>query len=63
MRLNVVNYGHPALRQRGARIEAVTPEIQSLAANMIETMHAAHGIGLAGQQVAKPLQLFVLDLR
>lgn len=63
MRLNVVNYGHPALRQRGARIEAVTPEIQSLAANMIETMHAAHGIGLAGQQVAKPLQIFVLDLR
>lgn len=63
MILKVVNYGHPALRQRGARIQAVTPDIQRLAAHMIETMHAAHGIGLAGQQVARPLQLFVLDLR
>ena len=63
MLLNVVNYGHPVLRQRGVRIEAVTPEIRSLAANMIETMHAAQGIGLAGQQVAQALQIFVLDLR
>ena len=63
MALEIVTYGHPALRQRGARIATVTPDIHRLAAEMIETMHAAHGIGLAAPQVARALQLFVLDLR
>lgn len=63
MILEIVKYGHPALRQRGVRIEAITPEIRRLAADMLETMHAAHGIGLAAQQVARALQITVLDLR
>jgi peptide deformylase len=63
MILPVVKYGHPALRQKGARIESVTLEIKQLIADMFETMYASKGIGLAAQQVGRALQLTVLDLR
>lgn len=63
MMLPVVKYGHPALRQKGVRIESVTLEIKQLIADMFETMYAAKGIGLAAQQVGQALQLTVLDVR
>jgi peptide deformylase len=63
MILEVVKYGHPALRQRGARIESVNASIKKLIADMFETMHAAKGVGLAAQQVAQALQLTVIDVR
>lgn len=63
MILPVIKYGHPALRQKGARIESVTAEIRQLIADMFETMNASKGIGLAAQQVGQALQLTVLDLR
>jgi len=61
--LPIVKYGHPVLRKKGARIEAITPEIRQLIADMFETMYAANGIGLAAQQVGHALQLTVLDVR
>jgi peptide deformylase len=63
MILPVVKFGHPTLRQKGARIESVTPTIQQLIADMFETMYANKGIGLAAQQIGQPLQLTVLDVR
>ena len=63
MILEVVKYGHPALRQKGARIEKITPDLQTLIADMFETMYAAKGVGLAAQQVGRALQLTVLDVR
>ena len=63
MVLEVVQYGDPILRRKGARIEAVTPELRRLIADMFETMYAAHGIGLAAQQVGHALQLTVIDIR
>lgn len=63
MILEVVQYGHPALRQRGARIETITPEIRALAEDMLETMYDYHGVGLAAQQVGRALLLTVLDVR
>ena len=63
MILPVVKYGHPVLRQKGARLESVTLEIKQLISDMFETMYAAKGIGLAAQQVGRALQLTVLDLR
>jgi peptide deformylase len=63
MVLEVVKYGNPVLRQKGARIEKITPEIKTLIADMLETMYAAHGVGLAAQQVGRALQLTVLDVR
>ncbi len=63
MKLPVVQYGHPVLRQKGARIEKITPEIQQLIADMLETMYHAKGVGLAAQQVGRALQLTVIDVR
>jgi peptide deformylase len=63
MILEVTKYGNPVLRQKGARIESLTPEIKTLIADMFETMYATKGIGLAAQQVGRALQLTVLDVR
>jgi peptide deformylase len=63
MILEVVKYGHPVLRQKGARIEKVTAEIKKLIGDMFETMQANHGIGLAAQQIGRPLQLTIIDVR
>ena len=62
MILPVTVYGHPVLRQKGAPITEVTDDIHALADNMIETMRAADGIGLAAQQVGAAIQLAVIDL-
>jgi peptide deformylase len=63
MILEVVKYGHPTLRQKGARVEKITPEIKALIADMFDTMRANKGVGLAAQQVGHALQLTVLDVR
>ncbi len=63
MILEIVKYGHPVLRQKGARIESVTPEIKRLIADMFETMEENHGVGLAAQQVGVAKQLTVIDVR
>ena len=62
MILDILQYGEPILRAKGERIEKIDERVRELAANMIETMHAAHGVGLAAQQVGQPLQLTVLDV-
>ena len=63
MILEVVKYGHPALRKKGARIETIAADVKKLIADMFETMYASKGIGLAAQQVGVPLQLTVIDVR
>ena len=62
MKLSIVQYGDPVLRAKGNRIEEINDRIRELAKNMIETMHAANGVGLAAQQVGEPIQLTVLDV-
>lgn len=62
MILPVVKYGHPALRQKGARIESIDAGINRLIDDMFETMYAARGVGLAAQQIGQALQLTVIDV-
>ena len=62
MILQIVEYGDPILRAKGKPIENIDDRIRELAANMIETMHAANGVGLAAQQIGEALQLTVLDV-
>ena len=62
MILSILQYGDPILRAKGKQIEKIDDHVRELAANMIETMHAANGIGLAAQQVGEALQLTVLDV-
>ena len=63
MVLQVVKYGDPVLRRKGAPVEKITPEIKELVADMFETMKAARGVGLAAQQIGKAFQLCVIDIR
>ena len=62
MKLAIRKYGDPILRAKGRRIEEVDDDIRALAENMLETMEAANGVGLAAQQVGHALQLTVLDV-
>jgi peptide deformylase len=63
MILEVVKYGHPALRQKGARVEKVDADVKRLIGDMLETMYAAKGVGLAAQQVGEAKQITVIDVR
>lgn len=63
MVLEIVKFGHPVLRQKGAKIEQITPEVKKLVSDMLETMKDAHGVGLAAQQIGLALQLAVIDVR
>ena len=58
----ILKFGDSTLHVPAARVEAVTPEIQKIVDDMIETMYAAPGIGLAAPQVGVPLRIFVIDL-
>ena len=60
--LDIVKYGQPVLRAKGRRIAEVDPGTRQLAADMLETMRAAHGLGLAAQQVGVAVQLTVIDV-
>jgi peptide deformylase len=62
MKLDIRLYGDPILRTKGRRIGEVDQRIRQLADDMIESMHAANGVGLAAQQVGEALQLTVIDV-
>lgn len=62
MILPIVQFGDPILRKKCRRVKSVTEEIEELVENMIETMHDAHGVGLAAPQVGIDLQLAVVDV-
>jgi peptide deformylase len=62
MKLSIRQYGDPALRAKGKRVDKIDNRIRELAMDMIETMHAANGVGLAAPQIGEALQLTVLDI-
>ncbi|MGE3956073.1 MAG: peptide deformylase [Vicinamibacterales bacterium] len=58
----LMRYGAHVLHQPAAPVAAITPEIDVLVRDMVETMYAAPGIGLAAPQIGVPLRIFVIDL-
>jgi peptide deformylase len=58
----ILRYGAGVLHQPAATVTDITPEIQQLIDDMIQTMYAAPGIGLAAPQVGVPLRIFVADI-
>lgn len=62
MILPIVLYGNPVLRVKCQPVTQVTDEIRKLAADMIETMHDARGVGLAAPQVAVPIQMAIIEV-
>ncbi|HEX7000147.1 MAG TPA: peptide deformylase [Trueperaceae bacterium] len=55
----IVLYGDPVLRRRASPVTEFGPELQRLAEDMIETMYAADGVGLAAPQIGLPWRMFV----
>src|SRR2546426_5212719 len=58
----ILKYGDRVLHERARDVDALTREIDRLVDDMIETMYAAPGIGLAAPQVGVPLRIFVIDV-
>ena len=61
--LPIIETPDPLLRQKSTPVEEVTDEIRSLIDDMLETMYAAPGIGLAAIQIGVPQRLLVIDLQ
>ena len=55
-------YGDPVLRQRAREVTAIDGRLRSIADDMVETMYAAPGVGLAAPQVGIQKRLFVYDV-
>ena len=58
----ILKYGDSVLVEPAQPVAAITPDIERLVDDMVETMYAAPGVGLAAPQVGIPLRLFVIDL-
>src|SRR4030095_15191924 len=59
--LSVRRYGDPILRQKADPVAEVTPEVQRIIADMVETMYHQVGIGLAAPQVGVSIRLILVD--
>ena len=58
----ILKFGDSVLHAPARPVERLTHEIDQLIGDMVETMYAAPGIGLAAPQVGVPLRIFVVDL-
>jgi peptide deformylase len=58
----IIVYDDPTLRKKSRRVKGVSQELQRLIDDMVETMHAANGVGLAAVQVGVPERVIVAQL-
>jgi peptide deformylase len=58
----ILKYGAAALHEKAAEVGAITPDVDALVNDMVDTMYAAPGVGLAAPQVGVPLRIFVVDV-
>lgn len=58
----IVKYGQPVLHAASRPVETIDDSIRDLLDDMVDTMYAASGIGLAAPQINVPLRVIVIDL-
>jgi peptide deformylase len=58
----ILKFGEDVLRQKAAPVAEVTDEVRKLAMNMLETMYASKGLGLAAEQVGRTECICVIDV-
>jgi peptide deformylase len=58
----ILKYGDTTLNQKASNVTAVTPDIERIIDDMIDTMYAAPGVGLAAPQIGVPFRIFVADV-
>lgn len=59
---SIVKYGEPVLQRAAPAVDDVTDDIRALVDDMIETMYAASGVGLAAPQIGVSQRIFVTDV-
>jgi peptide deformylase len=59
---DIVHYDAPVLRAKGREVGAITPAIEKLVGDLLDTMRHAHGVGLAAQQIGETVQVAVIDV-
>ena len=57
----ILRYGDDVLHQAATDVDEITPQVDNLIDDMIDTMYAASGVGLAAPQIGVPLRVFVAD--
>ena len=62
MKLKVYKYGEKVLREKATPVVVVDDKLRKLAADLIETMHEAKGVGLAAEQVGRLEKMCVIDI-
>jgi peptide deformylase len=58
----ILRYGVETLHRPAESVEGITPDVERLIDDMIQTMYAAPGVGLAATQIGVPLRIFVVDV-
>jgi len=61
--LKVLRVPNPVLKKKAQKIDVISDEIKTLADDMLETMYAIDGIGLAAPQVGRLVRLIVIDVK
>lgn len=59
--MKIIRYPHPSLRHKSRPLTAIDAKVRRHAAEMLDLMYEAHGIGLAANQVVLPYRLIVLN--
>jgi peptide deformylase len=58
----ILRYGEHVLHEPARLVDGIAPDVDRIIGDMIDTMYAAPGIGLAAPQIGVPLRIFVVDI-
>ena len=58
----ILKYGASSLHDKAVEVGNITPDVLAIVGDMIDTMYAAPGVGLAAPQIGVPLRIFVVDV-
>lgn len=58
----VVKFGDPFLREKAKEVHKVSKKIQDLVTDLLDTMYAENGVGLAAPQIGENYRVFVIDV-
>jgi peptide deformylase len=58
----ILKYGAGGLHDKAVEVGNITPDVLAIVGDMIDTMYAAPGVGLAAPQIGIPLRIFVVDV-
>jgi peptide deformylase len=58
----LLRHGAPVLHRSADPVASISPDIQTVIDDLVQTMYAAPGIGLAAPQIGVPLRIFVVDI-